>query len=98
MRKVSVALPEWIGREEAQAEVVRDLCMRALLKVEVYRSKMKPFEAKYRTTFARFRQRVEKGATEDCSAWDDLLEWEAAHSAHREWTKRYRELRRWSEK
>jgi hypothetical protein len=98
MRRVTVALPTWIGTEEAQAEVVRDLCTRALLKVELYRSKMKPFEAKYRTTFARFRRRVEQSRREDCAAWDDLLEWEAAYTAHREWTKRYRELRQWSEK
>jgi len=84
MRRVTVALPAWIGREEAQAEVVRDLCTRALLKVELYRSKTKPFEAKYRATFARFRRHVEKGRREDCAVWNDLLQWEAAYTAHRE--------------
>ncbi len=94
MRKVMVALPAWISRDEAQAEVVRDLRARALLKVELYRSKMQPFEAKYGMTLARFRQHAEKGSQENCAAWDDFLEWEAAHAAHREWKKRYSELRR----
>jgi len=77
MRKVTVTLPAWIGKEEAQEEVVRDLRARALLKMEFYRSKMKPFEAKYATTFPRFQRRVEKSRKEDLTAWDDLIEWEA---------------------
>ena len=60
MKKVTIALPSWLGQDEAQAMVVRDLRAHALLKLEFYRSKMKPFEAKYATTFPRFRRRVEK--------------------------------------
>ena len=97
MRRVTVALPTWIGKEEAQQEVVRDLRARALLKTEYYRSKMKLFEAKYGATFARFQRRVEKATEEDPAAWDDLIEWEAYHRAHQEWKKRHAELRRWSQ-
>ena len=82
MRKVTVALPSWIGKEEAQEEVVRDLRARALLKMEFYRSKMKPFEAKYATTFFRFQRRVEKSLKEDFAAWDDLIEWEAYYRGY----------------
>jgi hypothetical protein len=98
MRKVTVALPTWIGKEEAQEEVVRDLRARALLKMEYYRSKMKLFEAKHATTFARFQRQVEKAAVEDPAAWDDLIEWEAYQRAHQEWKTRHAELRRWSGK
>ncbi len=63
MRKVTVTLPGWIGTEEAQEEVVRNLRAHALLKMEFYRSKMKLFEAKYGTTFTRFQRRV----TNECS-------------------------------
>ena len=34
MRKITVTLPTWIGKEEAQEEVLRDLRARALLKRE----------------------------------------------------------------
>jgi hypothetical protein len=98
MRKVTVALPTWIGKEEAQEEVVRDLRARALLKMEFYRSRMKPFEAKYATTFPRFQRRVGKSPKEDFAAWDDLIEWEAYYRGYQEWKKRHAELRQWSGK
>jgi hypothetical protein len=77
MKKVPITLPSWIGPEEAQNLVMRDLRTQALVKLEVYRSKMKPFEAKYATTFSRFQRRVKKAPREDYTAWDDLIEWEA---------------------
>lgn len=98
MRKVTVTLPGWIGTEEAQEEVVRNLRAHALLKMEFYHSKMKPFEAKYGTTFTRFQRRVTKSSQEDFTAWDDLMEWEACYRAYQEWKKRHTELRRWSGK
>ena len=97
MKKVTIALPSGIGQDEAQNIVVRDLRAHAMLKLEFYRSKMKPFEAKYATTFPRFQRRVEKGAQEDCAAWDDLIEWEAYYRGYQEWKKRYAELRQWSD-
>jgi hypothetical protein len=96
MRKVTVALPAWIGKEEAQEEVLRDLGTRALLKMEFYRSKMRPFEVKYATTFSKFQRRVEKSPKEDFSARDDLIEWEAYYRGYQEWKKRHAELRQWS--
>jgi hypothetical protein len=96
MRKVTIALPSWISKDEAQDVVVRDLRAHALLKLEFYRSKMKPFEAKYATTFPRFQRWVEKTSKEDFTAWDDLIEWEAYYRGYQEWKKRYAELRQWS--
>lgn len=96
MRKVTVTLPTWIGKEEAQEEIVRDLRARALLKMEYYRSKMKLFEAKYASTFPRFQRQVEKSSKEDFAAWDDLMEWEAHYRGYQEWKKRHAELRQWS--
>jgi hypothetical protein len=98
MRKITVTLPSWIGKEEAQEEVVRNLRAHALLKTEFYRSKMKPFEAKYATTFSRFQRRVAKSPREDFTAWDDLVEWEAYYRSYQEWKKRHAELRRCSGK
>jgi hypothetical protein len=98
MRKVTVTLPAWIGKDEAQEEVVRDLRARALLKMEFYRSKMRPFAVKYGTTFPRFQRRVEKNSKEDFAAWDDLIEWEAYYQGYQEWKKRHAELRQWSGK
>jgi hypothetical protein len=90
MGKVTVTLPSWIDKEE----VMRNLRAHALLKMEFYRSRMKPFEVKYATTLPRFRRRVEKSAEEDFAAWDDLMEWEAYYQAYQEWKKRHSELRR----
>ena len=95
MKKVPITLPSWIGTDEAQNLVMRDLRAQALVKLECYRSKMKPFEAKYATTFSRFQQRVKKAPKEDCAVWDDLIEWEAYYRSYQEWKKRYAELQQW---
>jgi len=95
MRKVTVAVPMWIGKDEAQEELTRDLRSRALLKTEYYRTRIKSFEAHYRTTFARF-QKTSVKAREDFAAWDDLIEWESCQRAYREWRERHAQLRRWS--
>ena len=97
MQKITIALPSWIGPGEAQDLVMRDLRAHALLKLEFYRSKMKPFEAKYTTTFPRFQRRVATAAEEDCVAWDDLIAWETYYRNYQEWKKRYTELRQWSD-
>ena len=95
MRKVTVILPDWMSKEGAQEEVMRNLHARALLKMELYRSKMKPFEAKYGTTFPRFQRQLSKRSHEDFTVWDDLMEWEACYRAYREWKQRHAELRQW---
>jgi hypothetical protein len=77
MKKVTIALPSWIGKDEAQDIVVCDLRARALLKLKFYWSTVKPFEARYATTFPRLQRHVEKAPKEDFAAWDDLIEWEA---------------------
>jgi hypothetical protein len=96
VRKISVGLPGWISKAEAQGEVIRDLRARALLKLEFYRSKMRPFEIKHATTFPRFQKKVEKSGREDFAAWDELTEWEAYYRAYQEWKKRHAELQKWS--
>lgn len=96
MRRVTLTLPNWIGKEEAQEEVVQNLRSHALLKMEFYRSKMKFFESKHTTTFLRFQRQATKGPKEDFDAWDDLMEWEAYRRGYQEWKKRHAELGRWS--
>jgi hypothetical protein len=46
VRKVTVTLPGWIGAEEAQEEVVRNLRAHTLLKMEFYflRAKAEMFD------------------------------------------------------
>ena len=95
MKKVPITLPSWVGAEEAQNLVVRDLRAQALVKLEFYRSKMQPFETKYAMTFPRFQRRVQKAPQEDSTAWDDLIEWEAYYRGYQEWKKRYAELQQW---
>jgi len=35
------------------------------------------FERKYKQSWDRFEQEVTQSATEDCSKWDDYIEWKA---------------------
>jgi hypothetical protein len=96
MRKVSIVLPSWIGEEEAQEAMLRDLRARSLLKLEFYRSKMKRFESKYAMTFPDFQRQVEQAAEENFEAWDDLIEWESYYRGYQEWQERHAELQQWS--
>ena len=65
----------------------------ALMKVEYYRSLMKPFERKYSKFFKDFMKTIESSKEESFQAWDDLIEWEAYFRAYEEWTRKYEELK-----
>ena len=93
MKEIILEIPSWIGEAEARKEFFRFLISEALMKIEYYRSLMKPFECKYTISFTDFKKQIESSKHEDFQAWDDLIEWEAYFRAHEEWTKKYEELR-----
>jgi hypothetical protein len=98
MTTVSVQVPNWIKKEEAQREFLKNLLGKALLKMEFYRSKLKPYESKYHLAFEDFQKKVHSAPKEDFAQWDDLVEWEAFDTAFKEWEERYQELNGWLEK
>ena len=93
MKEIALEVPSWISEDLAKEKFLRTLMGEALMKVEYYRSLMKPFERKYSTSFKDFKKKVESSKEESFQAWDDLIEWEAYHRAHEEWTRKYEELK-----
>ena len=98
MTTLTVTVPSWVNKEAAEDDFLRSLKGKALLKMEFYRSRMKPFQAKYDTTFSEFQQRVQTAAEENFAEWDDLIEWEAYQTAFTQWEERYQELEKWFRK
>lgn len=95
MTTLTIKIPSWIKKEDAQEEFFRNLMGKALLKMELYRSKMKPFEIRYQLSFPEFRKRIESTSKENFSEWDDFIEWDANYSAFVKWEERYGELKQW---
>lgn len=93
MKEISLEVPSWIEKTEARKMFFRNLCNEAKMKVEYYRSLMKPFERKYSNTFKEFKKKVESSKKESFEAWDDLIEWEAYFRAYSEWMEKYKELK-----
>ena len=93
MKEVRLEVPSWVGEMEAKKEFVHFLLNEALMKVEYYRSLMKPFERKYAKTYSDFKKHIELSQQESFEEWDDLIEWEAYYRAHEEWVKKYEELK-----
>lgn len=92
MTTMTVQVPSWVKKEEAREEFLKNLRGKALLKMEFYRSKIMPFERKYGLSFTEFREKVHLASEENFEEWDDLMEWEAYHTAFREWESHYQEL------
>jgi len=92
MNEIVLEIPSWLSKLEARKEFFRFLMGETQIKVEYYRSLMKPFERKYSTSFKDFKKQVESSKQEDFQAWDDLIEWEAYFRANGEWSKKYEEL------
>lgn len=98
MNSLTVKIPTWVNKDQAQEDFFRNLMGKALLKMEFYRSRMKPFEVKYQIAFTDFQKQVQNATVENFKAWDDLIEWEAYHAAFAQWKERYQELEKWFKK
>ena len=98
MTTLTVKIPSWVKKEEAEDDFLRNLMGKALLKMEFYRSRMRSFQTKYHITFSEFQQRVQTAAEENFVEWDDLIEWEAYQTAFSQWEERYQELEKWFKK
>jgi len=92
METLTLKLPSWINKEEAENEFLDNLRIKAQLKIEYYRSKMLPFEKKYHTSLAEFKNRFKSENKENFVQWDDFIEWEASFTLYNEWKQRLEEI------
>ncbi|HDQ00469.1 MAG TPA: hypothetical protein ENN22_14985 [bacterium] len=92
MGKMTLKLPSWINKEEAENELLKNLKIKAQLKMEFYRSKMLPFERRYNISLEEFKKRFNSKAEEKFEEWDDFIEWEASFNSYNEWKQRFEEI------
>lgn len=92
MDTLTIKLPSWINKQEAETELLSNLKLKAQLKMEYYRSKMLPFEKKYGVSFDEFKNRFNAKNKENFDEWDDFIEWEASHILYIQWKQRFEEI------
>jgi hypothetical protein len=92
METLTLSIPSWVNKEEAENELLNNLKMKTQLKMEYYRSKMLPFEKKYNNSFEDFKYRYNSKTDESYEEWDDLIEWEASFTLFKEWEQRFMEF------
>ncbi len=90
--EIRLRIPPSVAADIKNVEIVGLLLDKALGKRDFYKSKIRVFEAKYRTDFVSFKKKSEKGE-ESFEQWDDLLLWEGFSLAYDEWAKKYEDLR-----
>jgi hypothetical protein len=89
---MKIKVPDWVPGEVGEKDITRMLASEALAKMEYYKSRSSAFERKYKTTFEKFEKKVKSAQKEDTAKWDDLITWEAYHTAYLEWKKKYEEF------
>jgi hypothetical protein len=92
-KEIKLKLPIDIVETVSGKEIITLLMDKALSKAEYYQSKFKQFEEKYKMDFTSFRKKVEGPEPEVFSEWDDLIVWEGYELGHKEWEKKYKELK-----
>ena len=92
MGTLTIKVPSWINKQEAENEFLNNLKLKAQLKMEYYQSKMLPFEKKYKIPFEEFKSRFNLKNKENFEQWDDFIEWEASFDLYKEWKKRLEEV------
>lgn len=89
---MKIKVPEWVPGEIGEKAINKMLASESLAKMEYYRTRAAVFEKKYKTTFEKFEEKLKASKKEDTAKWDDLISWEAYHTACLEWKKKYEEL------
>ena len=90
--EVTLRIPPSIAADIGSNEIIELLLDKALGKKDLYKSKIKMFESKYRTNYTSFKKKIEKG-DESFQEWDDLLLWEGFLLAYKEWSRKYKDLK-----
>ena len=92
INEITLKIPLSIAADMGNNEIIDLLINKALGKKDLYKSKIKMFEAKYGVNYAAFKKRAEKGE-ENFEEWDNLLLWEGFLIAYREWNRKYKDLK-----
>jgi hypothetical protein len=89
---LKIKVPIWVKEEIGEKEIIRRIANETLLNMEYYRSRMLPYEVKYKMKFPKFEKKVLSKKKEKFKEWDDLIIWEGLYKAYREWEQKYKEL------
>ena len=92
METITIKIPSWVNKEEVQKELLKNLKANAQFKLELYQSKMLPFERKYHCSFEEFQEDLESETKKSFDKWDDFIEWKAISIAVNEWENKLKEL------
>lgn len=93
-KEIKIELPGNLREIASSKEIITMLLDKALSKAEYFGSRCREFEEKYGMDFISFKKRVEETKNEIFTEWDDLVVWEGYELGHKEWKKKYEELKR----
>jgi hypothetical protein len=93
LTEIKLKLPQNIVDSLQKNEIISLLLDKAFNKTEYYLTRCQEMEQKYGMSFTDFKKKVEESKKEVFEEWDDLMEWEAYELAHKEWKKKYGELK-----
>lgn len=93
-KEIKIELPGDLVEIVSSKEIIAMLLDKALSKAEYYWSRCKEFEEKYDMDFSSFKKKIEETKNEIFTEWDDLVVWEGYELGHKEWEKKYEELKR----
>ncbi|MEK7730196.1 MAG: hypothetical protein AAB354_17440 [candidate division KSB1 bacterium] len=88
LTKRTLNAPDWLEEKD----FLSLLLSHAATKHEYFDSRNRVFTTKHGCDYEVFKARVEGTQTESFGDWDDLIAWEAFHTASQEWKARYKEL------
>lgn len=92
METLTIKIPSWVNKEDVKKELIKSLKAKAQFKMELYQSKLFPFEKKYHCSLEEFKEGLKFEADDNFEKWDDLIEWEAILKACSEWENKIKEL------
>ena len=90
---IKIKLPENLKDDFDSNEIINLLINKALAKVEYYNSKILEMAGKYGINYNGLKKKLKKSQKENFTEWDDLLLWEGYNLAHKEWKKKFEDLK-----
>ena len=73
-------------------EIIDSLTSQAFFKTVEYKSKMEPYEKKYKMRFPQFRNWIRNIKEENFEAEDDFILWEGFYEMYQSWKDKYQVL------
>lgn len=88
------AFPDWTKELDSNPTVYINklLLAVALAKMSEYKRQAEIYKSKYKTSFVKFKKKVESAKKENFKEWNDFIIWEGFDELYLKWEKRYQEL------